>query len=228
MATIISPSKLSLSDVEDKFKLQEVMEPEFFPECVENLPQLIEIERQMLDRAKANYKYLSKDLVLEDLVKMVVVSPLLDLAGFYQPPFKVKAEYEVSLPIEDKDEDTIVKGRIDILVAMQRGLGGLPHERLHQDASKPIWIAVIESKRSAVSLQPAIPQALVYMLKSPQTEQPTFGLVTNGASFIFIKLAKGETLRYALSKAFDIWNPGNYLYDVLGILKRLAAVTAKS
>ncbi|OLT62567.1 hypothetical protein [Moorena bouillonii] len=211
MATIISPSKLSLSDVEDKFKLQEVMEPEFFPECVENLPQLSELERQMLDRAKANYKYLSKDLVLEDLVKMVVVSPLLDLAGFYQPPFKVKAEYEVSLPIEDKDEDTIVKGRIDILAV-----------------SKPIWIAVIESKRSAVSLQPAIPQGLVYMVKSPQTEQPTFGLVTNGASFIFIKLVKGETLRYALSKAFDIWNPGNYLYDVLGILKRIAAVTAKS
>ncbi|NES43383.1 restriction endonuclease subunit R [Moorena sp. SIO2C4] len=211
MATIISPSKLSLSDVEDKFKLQEVIDPEFFPECVENLPQLSEIERQMLDRAKANYKYLSKDLVLEDLVKMVVVSPLLDLAGFYQPPFKVKAEYEVSLPIEDKDEDTIVKGRIDILAA-----------------SKPIWIAVIESKRSAVSLQPAIPQALVYMLKSPQTEQPTFGLVTNGASFIFIKLVKSETLRYALSKAFDIWNHGNYLYDVLGILKRIAAVTAKS
>ncbi|WP_293092081.1 hypothetical protein [Moorena sp. SIOASIH] len=142
---------------------------------------------------------------------MVVVSPLLDLAGFYQPPFKVQAEYEVSLPIEDKDEDTIVKGRIDILAV-----------------SKPIWIAVIESKRSAVSLQPAIPQALVYMLKSPQTEQPTFGLVTNGASFIFIKLVKGETLRYALSKAFDIWNPGNYLYDVLGILKRIAAVTANS
>ncbi|NEQ88473.1 MAG: restriction endonuclease subunit R [Moorea sp. SIO2I5] len=211
MATIISPSKLSLSDVEDKFKLQEVMEPEFFPECIENLPQLSELERQMLDRAFANYKYLSKDLVLEDLVKMVVVSPLLDLAGFYQPPFKVKAEYEVSLPIEDKDEDTIVKGRIDVLVV-----------------SKPIWIAVIESKRSAVSLQPAIPQALVYMLKSPQTDQPTFGLVTNGASFIFIKLVKGETLRYALSKAFDIWNPGNYLYDVLGILKRIAAVTAKS
>lgn len=211
MATIISPSKLSLSDVEDNFKLQEVMEPEFFPECVENLPQLSELEKQMLDRAKANYKYLSKDLVLEDLVKMVVVSPLLDWAGFYQPPFKVKAEYEVSLPIEDKDEDTIIKGRIDILVT-----------------SKPIWIAVIESKRSAVSLQPAIPQALVYMLKSPQTEQPTFGLVTNGASFIFIKLVKGETLRYALSKAFDIWNPGNYLYDVLSILKRIAAVTAKS
>ncbi|NEQ85753.1 MAG: restriction endonuclease subunit R [Moorea sp. SIO2I5] len=211
MATIISPSKLSLSDVEDKFKLQEVMEPEFFPECIEDLPQLSEIERQMLDRAKANYKYLSKDLGLEDLVKMVVVSPLLDWAGFYQPPFKVKAEYEVSLPIEDKDEDTIIKGRIDILVT-----------------SKPIWIAVIESKRSAVSLQPAIPQALVYMVKSPQTEQPTFGLVTNGASFIFIKLVKGETLRYALSKAFDIWNPGNYLYDVLSILKRIAAVTAKS
>ncbi|NEN94554.1 MAG: restriction endonuclease subunit R [Moorea sp. SIO3I7] len=211
MATIISPSKLSLSDVEDKFKLQEVMEPEFFPECVENLPQLSELEMQIIDRAKANYKYLSKDLVLEDLVKMVVVSPLLDLAGFYQPPFKVKAEYEVSLPIEDKDEDTIIKGRIDILVT-----------------SKPIWIAVIESKRSAVSLQPAIPQALVYMVKSPQTEQPTFGLVTNGASFIFIKLVKGETLRYALSKAFDIWNPGNYLYDVLSILKRIAAVTANS
>ncbi|MFN6461694.1 MAG: hypothetical protein RMZ41_007570 [Nostoc sp. DedVER02] len=50
----------------------------------------------------------------EEAVKMVVLSPLLDLVGFYQPPFEI--ETEKSTDISAVDESIIVKGNIDVLV----------------------------------------------------------------------------------------------------------------
>jgi hypothetical protein len=43
---------------------------------------------QFLDRVKTELLYLNKYPMLEDLVKMVVLSPLLSLAGFYKPPLR--------------------------------------------------------------------------------------------------------------------------------------------
>lgn len=51
--------------------------------------------------------------------------------------------------------------------------------------------------------------------------RPRFGLITNGREVILIKLTRQETLNYALSKVFSILNPGNDLYKVLKVLKRL-------
>lgn len=45
---------------------------------------------------------------------MVVLSPLLHLAGFYQPPFAI--ETETSIEIAAEDEGEIVKGNIDVLL----------------------------------------------------------------------------------------------------------------
>ncbi|BAY92138.1 MULTISPECIES: hypothetical protein [unclassified Tolypothrix] len=45
---------------------------------------------------------------------MVVLSPLLDLAGFYREPFLLATEESIEIAIEDKDE--IVRERIDVLV----------------------------------------------------------------------------------------------------------------
>ena len=47
---------------------------------------------------------------------------------------------------------------------------------------------VIESKRAAISLEEGIAQLLSYMLGSPNGSQPTFGLITNGGSFLFANL----------------------------------------
>ena len=65
-------------------------------------------------------------------------------------------------------------------------------------------------------------QLLTYMVANPNSHQATYGLILNGNSFRFLKLVKGETLQYAVSKIFDLFNPGNDLYSVLSILKRLA------
>ena len=45
-----------------------------------------------------------KSQLLEDLVKMVFLSPLLDWSGFYQQDVQIKTEEKVEYQLEDKDE----------------------------------------------------------------------------------------------------------------------------
>lgn len=71
--------------------------------------------------------------VSEDTVKMVILSKLLDLAEFYDPPFRFCTEISIEIAIEDKDE--ILRGRIDALVIQQQ-----------------LWIIFIKSKRTTFSL----------------------------------------------------------------------------
>jgi len=119
---------------------------------------------------------------LEKSVKMVVLSPLLDLAGFYLPPFRIATEKQVQIAVED--EETIIRGELDVLV--------LDHNFL---------VLVIESKRHSLSLAPGIPQVLAYMLANPHSDfsgkvRPMFGMVTNGGNFIFLKVTKQGQMSY--------------------------------
>jgi hypothetical protein len=61
---------------------------------------------------------LKRSVVLENIVKMVVLSPLLDLAGFYELPYQIEAETSVELELENQDE--LIRERIDLLVLNQR------------------------------------------------------------------------------------------------------------
>jgi len=136
---------------------------------------------------------------------MVVLSPLLSVAGFYRPPFYLAAEHEVR--ITSQDNGTIVRGKIDILICQPQ-----------------FWITVIEAKRAEYSLKVGIPQALAYMMAHPQPEKPAFGLVTNGTEFIFIKLIQQATPRYSFSNEFSVLNQGNDLYRVARVLKHLGRI----
>jgi hypothetical protein len=204
MRQIIQAEKITLYDLENKFKLQLATDDQFFREWQEELPEITGSETQKLERVKSSYFHLAKRPMLEEMVKMVVLSPLLDLAGFYLPPFY--SQSEESVEILEEDEGILVKGKIDVLVLQDQ-----------------FWVIVIESKRGKFSLEPGIPQALAYMLANPYPEKPLFGLVTNGSNFIFLKLVKQEVPYYALSDEFTL-RRGNDLYTVLGILKRLAQV----
>ena len=51
-----------------------------------------------------------------------------------------------------------------------------------------------------------------------QTEQSTFGRITNGVEFLSLKAMQQE---YGNSRLFSLVNPGNKLWDVLRILKGL-------
>ena len=204
MVQTIQATDITLHDLRSKFNLSQTEDDQFFREWQDDLPEVSELELRSLDRVKSNYRNLIEyPPLLENAVKMVVLSPLLDLAGFYQPPFRVETETSINLAAED--EGVIVKGRIDVLVLQEQ-----------------LWLLVIESKKAEFSLESARAQALAYML-APKQDQPRFGLITNGNSFVFVKLVKGQTPQYALSRVFSILSPGNELYSVLSILKRLGA-----
>lgn len=95
-------------------------------------------------------------------------------------------------------------------------------------------MTVIESKRASYSLGAGIAQILSYMLANPQPEQPSFGMITNGGSFLFLKLVQGNPSQYATSDfsdrpradPFDLLKKReNDLYNVLKILKHLGQLT---
>ncbi len=195
---------ITLLELAEKFSLQLVEDEQLFREWQDDLPEITEAEKQRLDRVKASYSNLIEDPpLLENTVNMVVLSPLLDLAGFYLPPFRIKSEKSIEISLEN--EEVIIKGQIDVLAVCNQ-----------------FWIVVIESKQAAFSLEVGKSQLLTYMLANPHPDRPTYGLLTNGNSFIFIKLIQGNTPQYLLSRLFYILNPGNDLYQVLRILKHMA------
>ena len=207
MPSTLPAEKVTLYDLEQRFQLQQRDAAQFFPEWQQELQPLTESEQQRLDRVKAIYANLARRSVLENTVKMAIVSPLLDLAGFYLPPFYISTEEEVQIQAED--DGIAIRGRIDVLVLKEA-----------------FWLLVIESKRAEFSLRVGIPQALTYMLATPSPERPLYGLVTNGSNFVFLKLVRQGTPFYARSKEFLLEEDGQ-LGQVLQILKRLAALVAK-
>jgi len=184
------------------FGLQQIQKDTFFPAWCATPEAWSSVEKVLLDRVKDNFLGLMDDPpILESTVKMVILPPLIDMLGFCQKPFRL--ETEISTEIVATDDDLVIPGRIDILVLSDR-----------------LWIAVIESKRSDFSVTRAIPQTLSYMLANSNT--PTFGLITNGTGFLFLKAARSSNVEYANSRLFSLLNPGNDLYDVANVLKQIS------
>ena len=186
------------------------MASDFFPEWMTAQTNLTTTEQERLDQVKAHFLHLSQAFpLMEDAIKMVIVSPLLDLAGFYDDPFHFRTE--ASMEVSALDGETLVQGQIDALVTLN-----------------DLWIVVIESKTMGIGLAVGIPQALGYMLAHPATERPSYGLVTNGSEFVFLKLQHRPTPQYTTSRVFSMLSPVNELYDVLNILKTLGQVAQGS
>lgn len=204
--TIAISEKTTLKYLRDNFHLERTIESDFFPEWQSDLPSLTDPEIVALDRIRNRFFHqLDEGMMLENGVKMMIVSPLLDLAGFYDPPFRSRFEPPVDLAIDTGEE--VLNGRIDALVVQNQ-----------------IWVWVLEAKRTTFSLSLGIPQALAYMLTNPEQTQPTYGLLCSGESFIFLKLQPQPTFIYGLSKHFNILNDGD-LATVLQILRKIGQVT---
>ncbi|MEM9007982.1 MAG: type I restriction endonuclease [Cyanobacteria bacterium P01_F01_bin.86] len=209
MASVIPASQVSIADLESRFNLREATEVDFFPEWSTELEELTELEKQYLDRVKSHFKRLLKNpSLLENSVKMVVLSPLLDLAGFYDEPFHIRSE--VSIEIAAEVEDEVIRGRIDVLVLKER-----------------LWILALEAKRSDFDVNVATGQALTYMLSNPDPSQPTFVMISNGQSFLFLKLTQAPSSQYANSRLFSLLNPGNDLYGVLQVMRSIGKAVVK-
>jgi hypothetical protein len=205
MTQSIQAKTLTLHDVKTKFNFQLCEDEQFFREWIDDLPEITDEEKRYLDKVKAGYTNSADHSMIEDTVKRVVLAPLLFLADLYLNPFHIEAEKSVELVTVD--EGILVRGSIDVLLLIES-----------------FWVVAIEAKRTQYSVEAGLPQLLFYMLNDPSPEQVTFGLLTNGSSFRFIKVTKQGTPQYAVSKLFDIANPGNELYEVFRILKRLADI----
>ena len=145
----LSAVKITLDDLQRYFGLDDRPgDLTIFPEWQQDLPLLTDDDRSRLDKAQAHYAHLSKRPILKAMVKMVILSPLLELAGFYDPPFYATSEKSVN--ISAQDHNLTIRGKIDILVTQDQ-----------------FWILVIESKQSGIAIDSGIPQALTYMLAAP-------------------------------------------------------------
>ncbi|NER35500.1 MAG: restriction endonuclease subunit R [Oscillatoria sp. SIO1A7] len=207
MSKTIQTKDIDLRFLIDRFGIELVEDEAFFCEWKENLPDISDSDKQLLDKVKAGYiNLLNYPPLLEGAMVMSVLSPILFIGNFYLSPFYVRTEESVEVATED-EEGAIVRGRIDTLVLKEQ-----------------LWVMVIESKKASFSTEEGLAQILAYMLGNPNPDKPSYGTIATGGSFVFVKLVMGNPPRYALSKGFLTRNPGNELYDVLRVFKRLSQI----
>lgn len=211
--TAISKAITKLSDVRSKFNLTRSNDPQLFTEWVGELPELTVSEVASLDRLKNSYfSYIEGDEISEGTVNIIMLHPLLDVMSLCDFPFRMRGEQSLKIEIVGENEDLVLQGRIDALVVQNQ-----------------FWIVVIESKEYGFSLSRAVPQSLAYMMRNPHPENPTFGMITNGEEYIFLKLIRAEINQYALSDLFSISNTrNNGLNEAMRVLKQLASLSLQS
>ncbi len=203
--TAVTQVVKTLNHVHQKLGLQRATDSQFFTEWFERLPLLTALEQETLDLIRQRFRYHREERqVTEGAVNAIVVSRLMELAGFYDPPFRLRSELPVE--IETTVENETLRGRIDFLVVQER-----------------LWRVIIESKETEFDIEVGIPQTLAYAIAASSEASPLFGMVTNGNNFIFIKVDRQSKL-YDFSETYSMLSRTNHLYDVLQILKAIAII----
>ncbi len=191
----------TISEAERKFALRRCESKDFFTEWYDQLPEISPSDRANLEILWQRYIYhRSSGHLLEITVMLLLVSPLLTIAGLYDPPFRIKAEESISINISDSEET--LQGRIDVLVLRDR-----------------IWIIVLESKKTMLSVWSALPQTLAYLMASPNGDRPTFAMLTNGDDIVFVKL---EGKQYAMSQVLAPLVNQHELETAWRVLRKIA------
>ncbi|MEG4342349.1 type I restriction enzyme HsdR N-terminal domain-containing protein [Microcoleus sp. A003_D6] len=205
MAKVIAVTEAikSLAEAESRLNLSRTEDEAFFTEWQAQLPSPSDSEQTALDTLRRRLLYHRADgELLEGAVTLLVASPLLELAGFYDPPFRMKAEAAIEIAIDDGEET--LRGRIDILILQNQ-----------------LWVMVLECKKTIISTRSALPQALAYMMANPDLDKPRFGMLTNGDDVLFVKLMAQPTPEYGLSRAFSIYTVRSELRSAFQVLKHL-------
>jgi hypothetical protein len=193
----------TIAEAEKKFGLRRCESKDFFTEWYDQLPEISPSNRANLEILWQRYIYhRSGGHLLESTVMLLLVSPLLTIAGLYDPPFRIKAEESISINISDSEET--LQGRIDVLVLCDR-----------------IWIIVLESKKTMLSVWSALPQTLAYLMASPNGDIPTFAMLTNGDDIVFVKL---EGKQYGMSQVLSPLVNRGELEMAWQVLRKIAEI----
>lgn len=187
MTTTLDTRNLSLEDVYRILKLERRLNNSFT--SLLSLEPLTEVEQQKLDEIRTNFdNYYSWGKISEGQVKLLFLAPLLWLSGFYHPTIKITLEENIA-DISIEDEDTIIKGRMDILAVNRTEA---------TTTTTPFWILVIEAKNSSVEALEGLPQLLTYTYKSLEHQESVWGLTTNGLRYQFVYLQQGTPPTYQM------------------------------
>lgn len=204
----ITKAITNLNVAHERLNVRPSDNPNFFTEWYQDLPELTEEEKIVLNRLRNRYLYYAADgFVLEGTVSIIILSPLLELLGLCDSPFKIRGEKFVKVEIENGN--TQLEGFIDTLVIKDS-----------------FWIVLIEAKQYGFSVLQALPQTLAYIAGNPNVETPVFGMILTGEDYIFVKLDR-QLGQYALSRKFTLVNPqDNELYDVVRVIKRIMSLSS--
>jgi len=195
----------TIVEAERKFGLSRSESKDFFTEWYDQLPEINSSDRANLEILWRRYIYhRSGGHLLESTVMLLLVSPLLTITGLYDPPFLLKAEESVLIKISDSEET--LQGRIDVLVLRDR-----------------FWIIVLESKKTMLSVWSALPQTLAYLMASPNSDRPTFAMLTNGDDIVFVKL---DGKQYAMSQVLSPLVNQSELEVAWQVLRKIAEIEA--
>jgi hypothetical protein len=203
----ITKAITNLNEAHDRFNLSQTDNTQFLPEWFEDLPEITDSEKEFLNRLKNRYLYYAADgEITEGTIDRIMVSPMLDLIGLFDLPFKIRGEKFVKVEIDNGD--TVLEGFIDAVVVQNQ-----------------FWVVVIEEKRFNVNVLQALPQTLAYMMANPNSEMPVFGMITTGDDYIFIKLNQ-QVRQYALSDKFTAISrdENNNLFRILRVIKRITGL----
>jgi len=186
MTENLEASKISLDYVLHLLKLEE-REASPFTDFF-SLEPLTELEQQELLKIRHDFRrYFAAGKISEELIKFLVLSPLMRLTGFFDIP--IVLTMEDSIPIQVEDEDTVIKGQLDILAVNQ------PDAAV---TATRFWILVVEAKNSAIDPWAGLPQLLTYTYKSLQQQASVWGLTTNGRNYQFVYLTRGNPWTYQI------------------------------
>jgi hypothetical protein len=193
MPITVESSSLSLNDVHRLLKLQKQSNGLFTDFLT--LEPLTEFEQQDLSRIRSDFeRYFNAGKISEGFIKFLTLAPLMRVAGFFDAMIRLTMEDVIAIAIED--EDTSIKGRMDILAV----------NNAQATTAPPFWILVIETKNSSVDVFEGLPQLLTYAFKSLGQQPSVWGLVTNGRNYLFVYLREGNPLIYHLMPELSLIN----------------------
>jgi hypothetical protein len=187
MTANLDAKSLTLRDVHRLLKIEEHFNASI-PSLL-TLEPLTEFEQQELLQIRNLFRdYYAEGKISEGQVKFLFIARLMWLADFYQPSIKITLEEGIA-DISIEDEETIIKGRMDILAV---------NKTQARTTDTLFWILVIEAKNSSVNALEGLPQLLAYAYKSLERQQSVWGLATNGMTYQFVYLQQGTPATYQL------------------------------
>lgn len=210
MTTNLDASNLSLEDVYQLLKLERRLNNSIG--SLLTLEPLIESEQQELQKIRDNFdRYYSWGKISEGEIKFMTISPLLWVAGFYSySTIRITLEEKIA-EIYIEDEDTLNKGRMDILAV---------HKVRGKHTIIPFCIFVIETKNSEVSALTGLPQLLTYAYKCLDNQESVWGLMTNGMDYQFVHIEAGNPPIYQQFPSLNLIYPESSI-QILQILKAI-------